>query len=186
MAPRRCSKSSDFVPRFAASLLAPARSHLNQWAFAPASVPYHLPTHLLLLLYHSHASASSPGCMIEVLAPHWRPWAPSIIHYPPPSPLWPLLASLTTSFFPAACLTAEIELSKDPYNRMGGRFHTRVTPPQAFCKKLKAPTEPCILAPERSSTASSFFNHCYKKLINKLTNKHTQETTCVLYAFHYF
>ena len=103
VAPRRCSKSSDFVPRFAASLLAPARSHLNQWAFAPASVPYHLPTHLLLLLYHSHASASSPGCMIEVLAPHWHPWAPSIIHYPPPSPLWPLLASLTTSFFPS-CL----------------------------------------------------------------------------------
>ena len=69
---------------------------------------------------------------------------------------------------------------------MGGRFHTRVTPSQAFCKKLKAPTEPCILAPERSSTASSFFNHCYKKLINKQTNKHTQEATCVLYSFRYF
>ena len=131
---RRCSKSSDFVPRFAASLLAPARSHLNQWAFAPASVPYHLPTHLLLLLYHSHASASSPGCMIEVLAPHWHPWAPSIIHYPLHPPCGPSWPASQPAFSPAACLTAEIELSKDPYNRMGGRFHTRVTPLKHFVK----------------------------------------------------
>ena len=88
VAPRRCSKSSDFVPRFAASLLAPARSHLNQWAFAPASVPYHLPT---LKCTSPPAPIVSQPCLCV------QPWLHDRGVGPPLAPLGPFHNSLPPS-----------------------------------------------------------------------------------------
>ena len=83
-------------------------------------------------------SSLDAGCMIEVLAPHWLCWAPSIIHYP----LLPLDPSGQpyNQLFPQACLTAEIELSKDPYRMEGGWGYHSGLPPLKLNFYLLAPT----------------------------------------------
>ena len=145
------------------------------------------------------SSYSPPAPIVSQPCLCVQPWLHDRGVGPPLAPLGPFHNSLPPSIPPVAppgqphnqlfpsCLPDRRDWTvQRPIQQDGRKVPYSGYASQAFCKKLKAPTEPCILASQRSSTASSFFNHCYKKLINKLTNKHTQEATCVLYAFHYF
>ena len=132
------------------------------------------------------SSYSPPAPIVSQPCLCVQPWLHDRGVGPPLAPLGPFHNSLPPSIPPVAppgqphnqlfpsCLPDRRDWTvQRPIQQDGRKVPYSGYASQAFCKKLKAPTEPCILAPERSSTASSFFNHCYKKIINKQTNKQT-------------